>query len=255
MNLDLRGKVAVVTGASAGIGLAVCKALAAEGALVVGGARHDPEHRPSGVEHLQVDLATPDGPRQLVNHALLLHGRLDVLVNNAGTGTLSGGFANEDDDAWSRTFELNLMTAVRAMRAALPHLTERGGAIINIASLNARMPSPEIAAYSASKAALLSAGKAVATEYGPRGVRVITVSPGQVSTRMWLGPGGAAETLAARAGTTPEAVVKEAAAGIPRGRFTSPAEVAACVAFLASPIAAAVSGVELLIDGGLTPTM
>jgi NAD(P)-dependent dehydrogenase (short-subunit alcohol dehydrogenase family) len=147
------------------------------------------------------------------------------------------------------------MAAVRAMRAALPHLAERGGAIINIASMNARMPSREIAAYSASKAALLSAGKAVATEYGPQGIRVITVSPGQVSTRMWLGPGGAAETLAARTGSTVEAVVKEASAGIPRGQFTSPEEVAACVAFLASPVAAAVSGVELLIDGGLTPTM
>jgi NAD(P)-dependent dehydrogenase (short-subunit alcohol dehydrogenase family) len=255
VNLDLQGKVAVVTGSSTGIGLAVCEALAAEGTLVVGGARHDPERNPSGVEHVQVDLATPSGPRRLVDHAIVRHGRLDVVVNNAGMGRLSGGFADEDDDRWSRTFELNLMAAVRAMRAALPHLAERGGAIINIASINARMPSADIAAYSACKAALLSAGKAVATEYGRRGIRVITVSPGQVSTRMWLGPGGAAEVLAAQAGITPEEVVRESAAGIPRGRFTSPEEVAACVAFLASPVAAAVSGVELLIDGGLTPTM
>ncbi len=255
MDLQLRGKVAVVTGASAGIGLAVCEAFAAEGVSVVGGARHGPEREVAGLELVQVDLACSDGPERLVARAVELHGRLDVLVNNAGIGPVAAGFADEDDEDWSRVLEINLMAAVRSMRVALPHLCERGGTIINIASINARCPNPQIAAYSASKAALLSAGKSVATEYGARGVRVVTVSPGSVGTRMWLGPDGAAERLAAQAGTTAGEVVAEASAGIPRGRFATTEEVAACVVFLSSPPAAAVSGVELVVDGGSSPAM
>lgn len=124
-----------------------------------------------------------------------------------------------------------------------------------MASINARLPAPGIAAYSASKAALLSAAKSVANEYARQGVRVVTVSPGSVSTRMWLGPGGAAEVIARQTGTTKEAVVADVEEGIPRGRFTSPQELASCVVFLASPAAAAVTGVELVVDGGLTPSM
>lgn len=252
MDLQLEGKVAVVTGASAGMGLAVCEALAAEGVAVVGGARHSPERPVAGMESVEVDLAHPDGPARLVRRAIEVHGRIDVLVNNAGIGPVAAGF---DDDDWSGVLEINLMAAVRAMRAALPHLSERVGAIVNVASINARMPNPVIASYSASKAALLSAGKSVALEYGPKGVRAVTVSPGSVSTRMWLGPDGAAERLAAQAGTTAEAVVAETSAGIPRGRFTTPEEVATCVVFLASSAAAAVSGVELIVDGGSSHAM
>lgn len=208
-----------------------------------------------GVEHVIVDLATPAGPEQLIVHAVDRRGRLDVLVNDAGRGEVSDGFLDESDEHWAATLELNLLACVRAMRAALPHLTDRGGAIINVASINARLPALGVAAYSASKAALLSAGKSVANEYARRGVRVVTVSPGSVSTRLWLGPGGAADVIARRTGTTREAVVAEVEDGIPWGRFTTAEELAACVAFLASPVAAAVTGVELVVDGGQTPAM
>lgn len=215
MDLQLRGKVAVVTGASAGIGLAVCEALAVEGSVVVGGARRPAERAVDGVEHVIVDLATPAGPEQLIAQAVDRHGRLDVLVNNAGRGEVSDGFLDEGDEHWAATLELNLHACVRAMRAALPHLVDRGGAIINVASINARLPALGVAAYSASKAALLSAGKSVANEYARRGARVVTVSPG--GSRRACGSG-----RAARPTSSPGAPGPLARPSSPKWRTESP---------------------------------
>jgi NAD(P)-dependent dehydrogenase (short-subunit alcohol dehydrogenase family) len=255
MDLGLEGKVAVVTGAGAGIGLAVCRALAAEGMRVVGASRRDPEDVVDGVEHHRLDLTAPGTVESLVDRAVDRHGSLALLVNNAGSGTIRDGFLSATDDDWVGLFALNLMVAVRATRAALPHLCVDGGAIVNISSINGVAPDTKIPDYSATKAALNSFGKSIATEYGDRGVRVVSVSPGPTRTAMWLGPAGVAQVVAAQLGVTPEEVVAGAEREIPLGRLAEPAEIAAVVAFLGSPRASYVSGVDLLVDGGLIPTL
>jgi NAD(P)-dependent dehydrogenase (short-subunit alcohol dehydrogenase family) len=190
-----------------------------------------------------------------VDRAVDRHGSLALLVNNAGSGTIRDGFLSATDDDWVGLFALNLMVAVRATRAALPHLCVDGGAIVNISSINGVAPDTKIPDYSATKAALNSFGKSIATEYGDRGVRVVSVSPGPTRTAMWLGPAGVAQVVAAERGITPEEVVAGAEREIPLGRLAEPAEIAAVVAFLGSPRASYVSGVDLLVDGGLIPTL
>ncbi|MER6319433.1 SDR family oxidoreductase [Streptomyces sp. NPDC001581] len=149
-------------------------------------------------------------------------------------------------------------SAVRASRAALPHLLADGeGAIVNISSINARMPFPTVVDYSAAKAALTSLTKALSEEFAPRGVRVNAIAPGPVRTPFWTAPGGFADAVAASAGTTAQEamdLVVPRQTGITTGRFTEPQEVADLALFLASPRAANITGAEFLIDGGQTKT-
>jgi NAD(P)-dependent dehydrogenase (short-subunit alcohol dehydrogenase family) len=255
VDLDFRGKVSIVTGASSGIGRATALALAAEGAKVVGASRRVPEEGVEGISHFEVDLSDVDGPASLVEHAVQLHGRLDVLVNNAATGQVNRGFVDESDEAWTSTLNLNLLAAARAIRAALPYLLVQGGVVINVTSVNSRVPSFQASAYSASKAALLNLGKAVASEYVDRGIRVVTVSPGLTATPMWLGPEGIAHQVARMDGGQPESIASGAAADTPMKRFLTPEEIANCICFIASSRASAVTGTELVVDGGITQTM
>jgi NAD(P)-dependent dehydrogenase (short-subunit alcohol dehydrogenase family) len=254
MDLHLSGQVAIVTGASSGIGRATAIALAAEGVRVLGVARHPPESDLPGVSHLSLDLADAAAPQQMIDHAIALHGRLDILVNNAAMARMSGGFLGESPEQWHETLELNLLAAVRAMQLALPHLLKGGGVVVNVTSVNSRMPSVQGPAYSASKAALLNVGKALSTEYAGRGLRVVTVSPGLTATPMWLGPQGIAHQMATKTDGDADAIARDTAAGLPLGRFLTPEEVANCICFLASPRASGVTGAELVVDGGLTRT-
>lgn len=248
-------RVAVVTGAGRGIGLAIVRALVEDGFAVVAGSRTvTGELRAATPDALEVDLATPAGPGLLVRRAIDRHGGVDLLVNNVGgTSSPAGGFLELDDDAWRHTFGLTLMAAVRATRAALPSLLDRRGAVVNISSVNARQAQPRLVAQSAAKAALSNLGKALAEEFAGRGLRVNTISPGPVWTDVWRSPGGPGDVLARRAGVTPDRL--PAAVGVPTGRFADPEEIAALVVFLASGRVANMSGSDLVIDGGMLKTV
>ncbi|HEY2765730.1 MAG TPA: oxidoreductase [Pseudonocardiaceae bacterium] len=261
MELGLHGKVAVVTGASRGIGLAVTEALIAEGAHVVAGARATSEEldalvRGGAVEAVTVDLSTPTGPGDLVA-AALAHGRLDIVVNNVGATTPRlTGFLDVTDEQWLATMNLNLMAAVRTVRAALPAMITAGsGAIVTTSSVNSFLPDPAVIDYSASKAALANFSKSLSKEVGPRGIRVNTVSPGPVSTALWLGDDGVAARVARLSGGDPDAVAAAAAKQSVTGRFTHPDEVADLVVLLASDRTANVTGADFVIDGGLVTTL
>jgi NAD(P)-dependent dehydrogenase (short-subunit alcohol dehydrogenase family) len=262
MDLGLTGKVAVVTGASKGIGLAVTRTLAQEGACVVAGSRYLSDElvalaADSSVRPVLGDLTSEQGPGRLVDEAVGTYGGLDVLVNNVGGGRPHpGGFLSVTDEDWTRTLLLNFLTAVRITRLALPHLLERGTAtIVSTCSVNAFLPDPLVIDYSAAKAALASFSKSLSKEVGPRGVRVNTVSPGPVATDLWLGEDGVAHTLARAGAGDPDAVAAQAAGASVTGRFTTPQEVADLVVLLASGRAGNTTGADFVIDGGLVQTL
>jgi NAD(P)-dependent dehydrogenase (short-subunit alcohol dehydrogenase family) len=261
VDLRLDGKVAVVTGASKGIGLAVVHALRDEGATVVAGARTiDSLSGLDGVSPLAVDLAAADGPALLVQHAMDEHARVDVLVNNGGAGRIrTGGFLGTSDEEFQWAMDLNFFAALRATRAVMPVMVAQGGgAIVNVASVNAFFqPDAGTIDYGAAKAAVVNLTKTLAQEFGPAGVRVNAVSPGPVSTELWLGEHGVAETAAAAMGVdadTARAAVVESIGGFATGRFTTPEEVATLVVMLASERTGNVTGSNYVIDGGLIKT-
>jgi NAD(P)-dependent dehydrogenase (short-subunit alcohol dehydrogenase family) len=259
VDLELRDKVAVVTGASKGIGLAVVRTLAGEGMHVVGGALTvDSLEWIDNVTAVAVDLVDPDGSARLVREALEQHGRVDVLVNNVGGVRLRlNGFLEITDDDFERSMQLNFFAALRATRAAVAAMIDQGGGVIvNVASVNSFFhPDGLVIDYGAAKAALLNVAKALSQELGPKGVRINSVSPGPVATELWLGEHGVAATIAATTGTDAVTVREQAIASMPTGRFTTPEEVATLVALLASPRTGNVTGSNYVIDGGLVKTM
>jgi NAD(P)-dependent dehydrogenase (short-subunit alcohol dehydrogenase family) len=261
MDLQLTDKVAVVTGAGNGIGLAATQALLAEGAIVVAGSRSVEKLADlEGVSAVAIDLATADGPAQLIGRAIEEHGRIDVLVNNVGAARmrLEGFLATTDEDfEWS--LQMNFFIALRATRAAVASMVEQGGgAIVNVASVNAFYhPDSAVMDYGAAKAALVNLTKALSQELGPRGVRINSVSPGPVGTDFWLGPNGVAATVARATGVDADTARERIVAGmggIPTGRFTTPEEVATLIVLLASDRTANVTGANYVIDGGLIKT-
>jgi NAD(P)-dependent dehydrogenase (short-subunit alcohol dehydrogenase family) len=162
------------------------------------------------------------------------------------------GFLAVTDTDWEWTLAINLMAAVRATRAALPHLIASGdGRIVTVSSVNARLPDPLVIDYSAAKGALTNFCKALSKQVGPQGVRVNTVSPGPVETALWTGAGGVAATVGQSLGVDPGEVARTAAAQAATGRFTTPPEVADLVVFLASRLSGNVTGADFVVDGGL----
>lgn len=257
MDLRLQGKTALVTGASRGIGFAVARSLADEGVNVFAAARNtDGELKSLAVEAVAADLSTADGPARLVEGVVSRTGGIDILVNNVGGVTpRPGGFLSVTDDQWLQTLNLDLMSAVRTTRAALPSLIERVGAIVTVCSVNATLPDPLVIDYSAAKAACLNFFKSLSKEVGAQGVRVNTVSPGPVATDLWLGKGGVAETVGGASGAAPGDVAANAAKDMVTGRFTKPEEVADLVVFLTSDRVGNLTGANILIDGGMTQSL
>ncbi|MEV6771528.1 SDR family oxidoreductase [Nocardia sp. NPDC051030] len=262
MDLGLNGKTAVVTGASRGIGLAIAEELAAEGVRVVGAARTiTPELEKVAVAAVSADLSTAEGARTLVDAALAELGGIDILINNVGGGDAAGlklgGVLDADLEQWRYLFDLNLFGVVATTRAALPSLIERRGAIITVSSINSRLPAVGPAGYSEAKAALTSFSKRLSEEFGPGGLRVNTVSPGVVGTRIWRGEDGLGAKIAEANGAPHDqflAALPEQF-GIASGRISEPEEVAALVTFLASGRAANIHGADYVIDGGTLKTM
>ncbi len=259
MDLGLAGRVAVVTGASRGIGLAIVRALAASDVRVIAGSLKtsselDELARDGQVRVAELDLSQPDAPGRLT---ALAGDQIDILVNNVGSAPArTGGFLSITDEDWLATLTLNLLAAVRATRAALPVMqAARRGAIVSICSVNARLPDPAVLDYSAAKAALASFSKSLSKEVGPHGIRVNTISPGPVATDLWLGQSGVAQTVSHATGARPEDVERQAAQQMVTGRFTRPEEVADLALFLASDRAANITGADFVIDGGLLQTL
>lgn len=259
MDLHLNGKTALVTGASRGIGLAVVRALTAEGVRVVAAARTPtPELAATGAVPTAVDLSGPAGAERLVGEAAAELGGIDILVNNVGggDGDLTGGFLDLTDEQWAEVVDLNFFATVRVTRAALPALLDARGAIVNVSSIGARVPHDGPVPYTTAKAALTAFGKALAHEFGPRGVRVNTVSPGPVRTAMWESPTGYGAQLAASLGIPHAHLLAglPTAAGMVTDRLVEPEEVATLVTYLASPLAASTTGADHRVDGGAVKT-
>ncbi|MFD4771394.1 SDR family NAD(P)-dependent oxidoreductase [Streptomyces niveus] len=261
MDLQLAGRTALVTGASRGIGLAVVTALVGEGMRVVAAARNlTPALKATGAVAISADLSTADGPARLVERARAELADIDVLVNNVGGGSVdgaTGGFLSFGDEQWQQMFDLNFLAAVRTTRAALPSLVERRGAVVTISSNGARTPHAGPVPYTTAKAALTAFGKALAEEFGPAGVRFNTVSPGTVRTDMWESPEGYGAALARSMGVEHEQLLAQLPAdmGMVTGRLVQPEEVAALVAYLASPLAGSTTGGDHLIDAGAVKTV
>jgi 3-oxoacyl-[acyl-carrier protein] reductase len=250
MELGLSGKACVVTGSTGGIGLETARLLAAEGAQVVTcGRSAAPEIGEAA--HVVADLADPAAPAAVVARAVDRLGRLDVLVNNVGIA-YQARFEELSDAQWDEMWQLNVMTAVRAIRAAVPHLRASGaGVIVNVSSTAGKRPSTGMPNYSVTKAAMLSLSRLVADLYAGEGIRCNAITPGPTATDAWLGEGG----LADQAGGDRDEVLRRVASGRPLGRLAEPEEIAAVAVFLCSDRASYVTGAAWSADGGTVPVI
>ncbi|GAB3994226.1 SDR family oxidoreductase [Spirosoma daeguense] len=255
---ELAGKIALVTGGSKGTGKAIADRLLKAGATVLITARNQPEGEPNGAHFIAADLSKPTGTQKVIDEVLGTFGHLDILINNmGGSETPGGGFAALSDEDWESTFQTNLLAPVRLDRGLLPDMLNRGeGVIIHIASIQAKLPLYDSTLpYAAAKAALINYSKSLSNEVSPKGVRVLTVSPGWIMT---TGSIRMMERIAESSGGTTEQASKsvmDALGGIPFGRAAWPEEVAELVGFLVSPRAAYLTCTDYVIDGGTIPTV
>ena len=246
MDLGLEGKRCLVTGSTGGIGLETVRLLVADGARVVTCGRRGAPGA-GEVAHVVADLSVAGEPERAVAEAAASLGGLDVLVNNVGIAR-HARFEDVSDDEWDAYWQLNVMSYVRAIRAALPLLRDGDGVIVNVSSTAGKRPSTGMPHYSVTKAAVLSLSRLVADLYAKDGIRCNAVTPGPTATDSWLGAGGLADQQGDR-----EAVLAKVGAGRPLGRLAQPEEIAAVIVFLCSDRASYVTGAAWSADGGTVP--
>jgi len=254
MDLELREKVCVVTGASSGIGLETARRLAAEGAHVLMVAR-DAERLEAAAEGFDADwvaadVTDPDAAGRIVATCAEQMGGVDVLVNNAGT-SFARAIDDLTDDDWQGQWELNVLAPMRLMRAAAPRMAARGGGrIVNVCSSAGKRPSQTNAAYSVTKAAELSLSRTFADAYAADGVLVNAVAPAAVTSPLWMADGGLADQTAAAKGVSRDEALAAQQGRIPLGRLAEAEEIADVVVFLSSARASMVTGAAWSVDGG-----
>lgn len=257
-NNELSDKISLVTGGKKGAGKAIAERLLQAGATVIITARNAPETETENQYFISADLSKPEGTKKVANEILTKFGRLDILINSlGGSETKAGGFAVLSDGDWEQSLQTNLLAPVRLDREFLPQmLAQKSGVIIHIASIQGRLPLYDSTLlYEVAKAGLINYSKGLSKEVSPKGVRVLTVSPGWImtdaSTRMM-------ERIAESSDISIEAASKsvmDALGGIPMGRPAKPEEIAEFVGFLVSPRANYLTGTEYVIDGGTIPTI
>lgn len=255
---ELSGKIALVTGGTKGAGKAIAERLLKAGATVIITARNKPETEVSNLHFISADLSKSEGTKKVADEVRAQFGRLDILINNlGGSETKGGGFSVLTDEDWEQSINTNLLAPIRLDREFLPQmLLQKSGVIIHIASIQGRLPLYDSTLpYAAAKAGLINYSKGLSKEVSPKGVRVLTVSPGWIMTE-------SSTRLLERISTSSNSTIDEARksvmdalGGIPIGRPADPEEIAEFVGFLVSPRANYLTGTEYIMDGGTIPTI
>jgi len=254
---SLKGKVALVTGGTKGIGKSIADKLSANGAIVVTTARTEAKDQSDDHHFIAADLTKAESAENIAKQIMEKYGRIDIIVNNAGANLgPGGGFSTLKDEDWFKDWELNFMSVVRVNKALLPTmLQQKEGSIINISTGAAKQPIWDMTmSYSSAKAALNAYSKALANELGSKGIRVNIVSPGVVRTPLM---NEFVENIAQKSGSGFEETFQSIidTVGVPLGRMSEPEEVANTVAFLASSEAQYITGANISVDGGSSPTV
>lgn len=257
-NNELSGKIALVTGGTKGTGKAIAERLSKAGATVIITARNAPEEVNEHLHFIASDLSESAGTQKVVDEIFANYGKLDILINNLGSSdTKGGGFAVLSDEDWEETLQTNLLAPVRLDKAFLPQMIQqKSGIIIHIASIQGKLPLYDSTLpYAAAKAGLINYSKSLSNEVSPKGVWVLTVSPGWINT-------SSSKAMMERIAKSSKISVQQATqsvmdalGGIPIGRPAQPEEVAELVGFLVSPRANYLTGTEFIIDGGTIPTI
>lgn len=265
MTQDLKGKVAIVTGASSGIGLETTRQYLAAGTKVVGAARNTAHLNdlagPDMIRAVDADLTQPDAAEKVVQAALDSFGQVDILFNNAGAAPGRDGFLSVTDEMWQRTFDLNVMGYIRMARAVIPVMERQGkGVLVHCGSEAGIKPHPLLPDYSVSKSAINMISKILSRDFSRRGIRSNVVAPAHIRTELWDEPGGFLDSLADHYGVPREDRDGAVAAfledsQLPAGRLGTPDDVAKAVLYLSSDISDFVSGIVLGVDGGVVPSL
>ncbi len=242
----LENKVAIVTGGSAGIGLAIVKRFLSEGAKVVTADINEPEEKSLGenASYFKVNMTQAEEVNSLMEFTFNKYGKLDIMVNNAGIGA-AANIQNTTEEVWQKVIDVNLKGTFLGMKYSIPLLQKNGGgAIVNLTSIAALVGLPERAVYSAAKGGILSLTRAAAIDHVAEGIRINCIAPGTVDTP-WV-------DRIIKSYENPEEAKKNMIARQPHGRLVSPDEIAAMAAYLASDESKSTIGAVMVVDGGMT---